>query len=318
MPLCGILNVNKAAGMTSHDVVVRVRRILRSRDPVRARLSSREASAKPRVGHAGTLDPLATGVLLICVGQATRLAEYLMERTRVYHAWLRLGITTDTHDAEGKVLVETPVEVTQEQVRRSLADFLGPIQQVPPMYSALKHDGTPLYKLARRGIELEREPRRVEIHELLLEDWSPPQLAIRVVCSSGTYIRALARDLGKALGCGGHVTALTRLACGPFTLEEAIGLEELAEAVAQGRLHEVMLPPDTAVADWPSLTLDEEATWRMIHGQPVAGTEMGPGERVRVYSHKGQFLALARWNRATGSWQPHKVFASLNEVRGSC
>ena len=312
MPISGILNINKATGMTSHDVVARVRRILLLRGSTRARLSSAEASAKLRVGHAGTLDPLATGVLLICVGQATRLAEYLMDGVRVYHAWLRLGITTDTHDAEGKVVNEAPVRATKDEVRRSLTAFLGRIEQVPPMYSALKRGGTPLYKLARQGIEVEREPRRVEIHELLLEEWSPPQVAIRVACSSGTYIRALARDLGKALGCGGHITALTRLACGSFRLEEAIGLEELAEAAAQGRLDEVMHPPDVAVADWPALILDEDATWRIIHGQAVRGAAMREGERARVYSHKGEFLAVAWWNRATGCWQPHKVFASSN------
>ena len=299
MSVSGILNVNKPSGMTSHDVVAQVRRILRSR-----------GSAKPRVGHAGTLDPLATGVLLICVGQATRLAEYLMDGIRVYHAWLRLGITTDTYDAEGKVVSEAPVQVTKEEVSRLLACFLGPIDQVPPMYSALKHGGTPLYKLARRGIEVKREPRRVEIHELRLEDWVPPQFAIRVACSPGTYIRALARDLGEALGCGGHVTALTRLACGSFTLEEAITLEELAEAVAQGRLEEVMHPPDAAVAGWPRLILDEDATWRIIHGQPVAGAAMAQGDRARVYSHKGKLLAIAEWNRASGCWQPRKVFVS--------
>jgi len=296
MTISGILNVNKPSGMTSHDVVDRVRRILRQR----------------RVGHAGTLDPLATGVLLVCVGQATRLAEYLVDTTKVYRARLRLGLTTDTHDAEGKVVAEAPVQATEEEVRRVLANFLGSLEQVPPMYSALKHQGTPLYKLARQSIEVEREPRRVEIHELLLEDWSPPQLTIRIACSSGTYIRALARDLGQALGCGAHVAALTRLACGPFTLEEAISLEELAQAAGEGRLEEVMHPPDAAVADWPPLILDEEAAWHIAHGQPVTGTAIGESEWARVYSLKGEFLALARWDRAKGRWQPHKVFASLD------
>lgn len=291
----GILNVNKTTGITSHDVVARVRRILRQR----------------RVGHAGTLDPLATGVLLICVGQATRLAEYLMDTVKVYRARLRLGLTTDTHDAEGRVVAEAPVQVTEDEVRRALANFLGPIEQVPPMYSALKREGTPLYRLARQGIEVSREPRQIEIHELLLEAWSPPQLTIRIVCSSGTYIRALARDLGQWLGCGAHVAALTRLACGPFTLEGAIRLRELAQAVAEGRLDEVMHPPDAAVANWPPLILDEEAGWRMTHGQPVAGAPMGDGEWARVYSQKGEFLAIARWNPVGGCWQPHKVFGSL-------
>jgi len=294
MTTSGILNVNKPAGMTSHDVVDRVRRILRQR----------------RVGHAGALDPLATGVLLICVGQATRLVEYLMDTTKVYRARLRLGITTETHDAQGKVVAERPVEVTEDEVRQALATFLGPIEQVPPMYSALKHEGIPLYKLARRGIEVERKPRRVEIHEISLEEWSSPWLTIRLTCSPGTYIRALARDLGEQLGCGAHVASLTRLACGDFTLEEAVGLEELAQAVAEGRLSEVMYPPDAAVASWPSLTLDEDAAWRITHGQQVVGTVTGEGEWARVYSPQGEFLAIAERDRQTGRWQPRKVFRS--------
>jgi len=307
MSICGILNVNKRAGVTSHDVVACVRRILRDCAPV--------GSAKLRVGHAGTLDRLATGVLLVCVGQATRLAEYLMQNVKTYRVRLQLGIATDTHDAEGEVVTEGAVQITEEEVHQAMAGFLGVIEQVPPMYSALKYQGTRLYRLARQGVEVERAPRQVEIRELLLEDWSRsgsdigPQLTIRVACSSGTYIRALARDLGQRLGCGAHVVALTRLACGPFTLEEAIDLEELAQAVVGGRLEEVMHPADTAVADWPPLILDEESAWRMTHGQSVAGTAMEESEWARVYSSAGgEFLAIARWNQAVGCWQPHKVF----------
>jgi tRNA pseudouridine55 synthase len=308
MSISGIFNVNKPVGMTSHDVVAWIRRILRRDAPM--------GPVKLRVGHAGTLDPLATGVLLVCVGQATRLAEYLMQNVKMYRVRLQLGIATDTHDAEGEVVSEVPARVTEDEVRRVMAGFLGLIDQVPPMYSALKHQGTPLYKLARQGIEVQRAPRRVEIHELLLEHWSPPgsdigpQLTIRVTCSSGTYIRALARDLGRRLGCGAHVVALTRLACGSFRLEEAISLEELAQAVAGGRLEEVMHPSDAAVADWPPLILGEDCAWRMTHGQPVAGTGMERGEWARVYSSKGEFLAIARWNQAVGCWQPHKVFVA--------
>jgi tRNA pseudouridine55 synthase len=306
MSISGILNVNKPAGMTSHDVVVRVRQILRRYSPTGA--------GRSRVGHAGTLDPLATGVLLVCVGQATRLAEYLMRNIKTYRSRLQLGITTDTHDAEGEVVTRVPTQVTGDEVRAAMAEFVGQIDQVPPMYSALKRQGTPLYRLARQGIEVERAPRRVQIRELLLEDWSPtgsdpgPQLTIRIVCSSGTYIRALARDLGQRLGCGAHVVALERLACGSFTLEEAIGLEALAPAVAEGRLDEVMHPPDTAVSDWPRLILNEEAARRITHGQPVAGLATGEGEWARVYSLKGEFLAIARWNQTVDCWQPHKVF----------
>jgi len=178
--ISGILNLDKPAGMTSHDVVVHVRRLLGVR----------------KVGHAGTLDPMATGVLLICLGQATRVAEYLMRSDKVYRAEIRLGVATDTHDAEGKVIKTTQVTVGEGEVREALASFVGQIEQVPPMYSALKRQGVPLYKLARRGIVVERKPRTVKIHQIKLLDWSPPLVTIEVTCSPGTYIRALARDLG--------------------------------------------------------------------------------------------------------------------------
>jgi len=315
----GILNINKPQGMTSHDVVVQVRRILRKggySTPSSTRPA--RAPARMRVGHAGTLDPLATGVLLICVGQATRLAEYLMRHDKVYRAVLRLGIVTDTYDAEGEVVAQALVHVAEDEIRRALADFLGPIEQLPPMYSALKHRGKPLYKLARQGVEVRRKPRQVKIHELTLEDWSPseseggPSITLRITCSPGTYIRALAHDLGQRLGCGAHVAALTRLACGPFTLEEAINLEALAQAVLEGQLKEVMYPPDAAVSYWPSLVLDQESAWRITCGQSVAGRRGREGEWVRVYSSQGEFLAIARWNQDESCWQPHKVFASLN------
>jgi tRNA pseudouridine55 synthase len=255
-------------------------------------------------------------VLLVCIGQATRLAEYLVRGVKTYRAGIRLGTTTDTADADGQVVSQVPVRVTQDEVLGAMAHFLGPIEQVPPMYSALKYRGRPLYELARKGIEVKRDPRRVEIHELLLEDCSlseaepGPHLTVRVVCSPGTYVRALARDLGQVLGCGAHVMSLARLASGCFTLEEALSLELLAQAAAEGRLAEVVHPPDAAVADWPPLILDEEYAWRMTHGQSVAGRGLDEGEWVRVYSLQKEFLAIARWNQSTRSWQPHKVFVA--------
>jgi len=182
--ISGILNVNKPTGMTSHDVVDRVRRMTGQR----------------RVGHTGTLDPLATGVLVVCLGQATRVAEYLMA-DKVYRAQLCLGVSTDTHDAKGEVIATAEVDVREEEgwrIRKALASFVGSIQQVPPMYSALKRQGVPLYKLARQGITVEREPRPVQIHDIELLAWTPPLLVIRVDCSPGTYIRALARDLARS------------------------------------------------------------------------------------------------------------------------
>ena len=304
----GILNVDKPQGMTSHDVVDRVRTMLRGATPAPSGPARPPRSRTLRVGHAGTLDPLAEGVLLLCVGHATRLAEYLVDTVKVYRSLLHLGISTDTLDAEGKVVATAQVHATQDEVRRALTTFVGPIDQIPPMYSAVKRHGVPLHRLARQGIQVARESRRVVIHELSLEDWSPPELTIRLTCSSGTYVRAIARDLGQLLGCGAHVKALTRLACGAFTLEEAISIEELRQVIAERRLDQVMHPSDAAVAHWPAVVLDEEDTWRVAHGQAVTGSPDAKGEWVRIYSSTGKFLAIAHWNREGGCWQPHKVF----------
>lgn len=295
--ISGILNVDKPAGMTSHDVVDRVRQMTGQR----------------RVGHAGTLDPSATGVLVVCLGQATRVAEYLMA-DKVYLAQICLGVSTDTHDAEGEVTATAEVDVREEEVREALASFVGPIQQVPPMYSALKREGTPLYKLARQGITVEREPRPVEIHNIELLAWTPPLLIIRVECSPGTYVRALARDLGQKLGCGAHLHSLTRLASGHFTLEKAVSLE----ALAQGNWREFIHPLDEALLDFEPVVVDAQAEQRIRHGQqveapplppPIAGGEWRH-ELRRAYSQKGELIAILRHDPQTGLWQPQKVFTA--------
>jgi len=292
--ISGILNLDKPAGMTSHDVVARVRHLLGIR----------------KVGHAGTLDPMATGVLLICLGQATRVAEYLMRSDKIYRAEIRLGVTTDTHDAEGQVIKTAKVNVGEEEVREALASFVGQIEQVPPMYSALKREGIPLYRLARKGIVVERKPRTVKVHRIKLLDWSPPLVTIEVTCSPGTYIRALARDLGERLGCGAHLAALTRLASGRFTLDEAVSLDKLAEAAAQGRWQELLHPLDAALQDFPAVTLDEAAERRVRFGQQVAIEHSGPEPFCRAYSTRGELVALLRYDPQTGLWQPKKVFTA--------
>lgn len=295
-PITGILNIAKPAGMTSHDVVDRVRRI----------------SGQRRVGHAGTLDPSATGVLVLCLGQATRVAEYLMASDKVYRAQIRLGVSTDTHDAEGEVTATAEVEVSEEEgwrVREALAAFVGPIQQIPPMYSALKRDGIPLYKLARRGITVEREPRSVVIHDIELLRWTPPLLTIRVKCSPGTYIRALARDLGQKLGCGAHLHSLARLASGRFTLEEAVSLDELAEAFTQGNYQEFIHPLDEALLDFEPMVVDAQTEKCIRHGQQIQGpAACERGELRRAYSEKGELIAILRHDLQTELWQPKKVF----------
>jgi tRNA pseudouridine55 synthase len=252
----GILNLDKPRGPTSHDVV----------DHVRALTGIR------RVGHAGTLDPLATGVLLVCMGRATRVAEYLMAGQKAYRARVRLGIATDTYDAEGQVTAEAPVEVSRAQVEAALARFRGTITQVPPVYSALKYKGTPLHRLARRGVKPERLPlkaRQVEIFRLELTAWEPLACTLEVTCSPGTYVRALAHDLGQALGCGAHLAGLARLSSGEFRLEDAVTLEEFAQAIAEGRWLDLLYPIDAALTGFPALYVDADAARRVCSGRAI-------------------------------------------------
>jgi len=295
----GILVVNKPQGWTSHDVVGRIRRLTHQK----------------RVGHAGTLDPMATGVLLVCLGRATRVAEYLMDSDKTYRAVMRLGVETDTYDAEGQVVAAQPVNVDESDLRAALARFIGEIDQVPPMYSALKRDGKPLYKLARQGIEVEREPRRIRIHDIALRAWQPPDATIEVRCSSGTYIRSLAHDIGAALACGAHLIALTRLASGSFTLDNAVTLENLTGLQdLSGLLH----PLDAALQDLPILTLDADQARRIVLGQaiPLLGVEAGPApcgsagsSLCRAHDASGALLAIMAFDAAAQVWRPKKVLA---------
>ncbi|MCX7854458.1 MAG: tRNA pseudouridine(55) synthase TruB [Anaerolineae bacterium] len=291
----GILNLNKPRGLTSHDVVARVRAVAQQRE----------------VGHAGTLDPMATGVLLLCLGRATRLAEYLMDSPKLYRARVRLGVTTDTDDAEGTVIAEKPVSVDRMAVEAALGQFRGPILQVPPMYSALKRDGRPLYRLARQGQMVEREPRPVEIYRLDLTAWEPPELTLEVLCSPGTYIRALARDLGEALGCGAHLTGLIRLASGDFRLEDAVELEALTPESLPGFL----LPLDTALWQYPALYLNEAEARAVRHGRdiPASSFAVSPKARrrgvqlARAYGPDDRLLAVLEYRPDQDVWHPRKV-----------
>jgi tRNA pseudouridine55 synthase len=304
----GILNLDKPRGSTSHDVVNRVRALTGVR----------------RVGHAGTLDPLATGVLLICIGRATRVAEYLMAGQKIYRARVRLGITTDTYDAEGQVLARAPVEASRPQAEEALAHFRGTISQVPPMYSAIKHRGTPLHRLARQGLEVERKPRQVEIMRLELIGWEPPACTLEATCSPGTYVRALVYDWGQALGCGAHLTGLIRLASGEFRLEDAVALEELAQAAAEDRWPDLLHPIDAALTRFPTLHLDADAARRLCLGQaiippspPPGGGDWGMGGLARAYGPDGTFLALAAYDPTASVWRPRKVFSTQRPEPGA-
>ncbi len=290
--LSGVLCVDKPLGMTSHDVVGRLRRVAGLR----------------RVGHAGTLDPLATGVLLLCLGRAARLIEYLVGHDKVYETTVRLGQTTATYDAEGAVMEERPfLHLTLPQIEDALTQFRGDIRQQPPIYSAIKQGGQPLYKLARQGrTEVTRPYRPVTIHELTLLSWEPPYLSLRVGCSSGTYIRSLGYDVGEALGCGGHLSTLRRLAVGDFGIETAVPLNNLTPE----NLTSHLLPPDTAVRHLPRLTLPETAVAAILQGKVVDQTESFPGDLARAYGPDGQFLGIVA--AQDGYWVAHKMFPAVS------
>lgn len=289
--LDGILNLNKPRGMTSHDAIALVRKI----------------SGQKRVGHAGTLDPLASGVLLLCLGQATRVAEYLMASDKVYDARIRLGITTDTYDAEGRITDQAEVRVTRAEVEQELSHFVGPLQQTPPMYSAIKHKGTALYRLARQGQTVVRMPRRVEIYALELVKWAPPELQVRVHCSKGTYIRSLAHDLGQRLGCGAHLADLVRVASGVFRIEQSLTLDEVQRAFAAGGGARILQPLESALQAFPAATVNQVMATAIAHGQPVE-LAANPGTLLmRAYRSDGRLLALLRHDKQQ-LWKPHKVF----------
>jgi tRNA pseudouridine55 synthase len=297
--LSGILIVDKPPGMTSHDVVDEVRRMTGQR----------------KVGHAGTLDPMATGVLIVCLGQATRVAEYLMAGRKRYRATIVLGTSTDTYDAEGEISDSNGrIDFTVAEIDEALAQFVGCIEQVPPMYSAVKRHGTPLYKLARQGRIVERGPRQVEIDAIELLDWSSPTLVAEVTCAPGTYIRSLAHDLGQCLGSGAHLAALVRLSSGRFGLEDAVSLARLDEAFQHGQEDRYLLPVDEALLDWPAIIVSAEDGRRIAQGQsiqadPPGGRENGDG-LCRAYSLDGDFLAIMTYHAPSQRWRPRKVFAA--------
>jgi len=299
--LAGILNVYKPSGPTSHDIVALIRRW----------------SGVRRVGHAGTLDPLAEGVLLVCLGRATRVVEFLMGSTKQYRAEITFGISTDTYDAAGTVVSQSPPEripSSRKTIEEAIRQFVGEIEQIPPAFSALKKDGQPLYKRARRGENVAAQARRVRIDEIVIVGWQTPKLVIEVTCGAGTYIRSLAHDLGTVLGCGAYLTALTRLASGQFTAEDAAPLDAVREAFENGTVTELLHPLDTALAALPRLTLSADDARRLLRGQPVIGAgspdEAGTAATPwRAYDAGGQFLALVVYDRDHRRWRPKKVFA---------
>ena len=276
----GVLPVDKSAGLTSFQVVAHLRRLLRV----------------PKMGHGGTLDPGATGVLPILIGEATKLTPYLVDLDKEYLATVRLGVATDTQDLTGTTL-ETRVVPALERshVERCLRGFVGLIRQVPPMYSALHHAGQRLYELARQGLDVERQPREVMVHAIALESMALPDLVIRVRCGKGFYVRTLAADLGTALGTGGSLASLQRTRVGPYRLETAVPWETVREARDGGLLWPQLLPPDSALMGMPELRLAEAPVRAFLHGQAVAvegGADTAGGALLRVYGPDGAFLGI--------------------------
>ena len=292
----GILNINKPYGKTSFSIVSLVKRL----------------SGEKRVGHAGTLDPAATGVLPVCLGQGTRIVEFLVEAPKTYKAEIELGVATDTHDATGTIVSRgDPSAVTKEKLLEALDSFRGLIEQTPPMYSAVKHEGKPLYELARSGIKVPRKSRKRWVYRLELSDWQPPVVTVEVECGKGTYIRSLADDLGQLLGCGASLKSLVRLKCGIFSLEDAITIPKLEEGFRHGYWEQFLYPIDSVLGEWGAVVVDDDAAESIKNGRPPTLTEPPApvaGNRCRVYSRDGTFLAVLSFDAETGQWQPEKVF----------
>ncbi len=298
----GFINLYKPAGITSMEALRRVKRITGQRQ---------------KVGHGGTMDPLARGVLPICFGQATRLMDYVVGGSKRYVMDIKLGESTTTYDAEGEITSQRDASgVTEQQVLSALERFIGVVDQVPPMYSAVKVDGQRLYKLARSGVEVERQPRSVEIHSVQLTRMNLPELTLDVECGKGVYMRTLAHDLGEILGCGAHVTDLERQSCGGFSSENSVTLDDLEEAAqSPGGWLELLHPLDWVLRSFKTVTVGSAAERFLRNGQPVSlgnpNINAGYLEQFRAYNSAGQFLALVRFERASNSWRPLKVFNTI-------
>lgn len=279
----GILNIYKEKGYTSHDVVAKLRGIV----------------GQKKIGHTGTLDPDATGVLPVCLGKATKVCDLLTDKDKTYRAILRLGITTDTQDISGQVIKERdPRGLKGEEVRQAILSFVGAYEQVPPMYSALKVNGKKLYELAREGKTVERKSRPVHIHEIQIQEMNLPRVEFTVTCSKGTYIRTLCHDVGEKLGVGGCMEELERIAVGRFHLRDALTLKEIQEMKEEGTLEEVLRPVDSVFLQYPKMHVKESCESLAFNGNPLPkkGVEVFEGAKedqiFRLYTESGEFLAL--------------------------
>lgn len=291
----GILVIHKEKGFTSHDVVAKLRGILHMK----------------KIGHTGTLDPDAEGVLPVALGKGTRLVEFLTEKQKTYEAVLHLGIETDTQDMSGRILKEKEVCVSPQEVLDVMESFLGEQQQIPPMYSALKVNGKKLYELAREGKEVERKPRPVVFYEIRLLEMALPLVRFSVTCSKGTYIRTLCHDIGQKLGCGGCMESLIRTKSGAYTLEESHFLSEVQEMALEGRAEELVIGIEEILSEYPRVVCEASGDRLLRNGNPVP-ISCVKGDavqgQVRIYTSEGIFMALYQWEERRKAYQPVKMF----------
>lgn len=306
----GILNIDKPYGKTSFGIVSLIKRLTGQR----------------HAGHAGTLDPMATGVLPICLGRGTRVTEFLMDATKAYRAEIELGVATDTYDSSGKITQRGDTSgINLEQLREAFSSFCGSIRQTPPMYSAVRHLGKPLYVWARAGIEIERKSRPAEIYHLEIVDWQTPVVTIEVVCGKGTYIRSLAHDVGQCLGCGANLKSLIRLRCGPFEIRDSISVTQLEDAFHNSYWQQYIYPIDAVLLHWKAVVVNDNTGDAIKNGRPIILNRCYPidptghtgyfssalfnlDNRCRVYTLDGSFLGVLRFNADSEQWQPQKVF----------
>lgn len=298
----GYLNINKPPEWTSTDVVRKLKGMTKVK----------------KIGHGGTLDPIATGVLPICLGNGTKFAEMILLGTKEYVITLKLGVTTNTYDSEGDVSGEADFsEVTQEQAEKALDNFRGQFEQVPPMFSAVKHNGKRLYELARQGVEVERKRRKVEVKQLSLTRWEPPEAELHVECSHGFYARSLVHDFGQELSCGAHLTGLVRTRAGRFSLEDTHTIEDVQERVNNGDWHSLVEPLDFTLQHLPSVKLDPTTAEAVQHGQPLSVSQFGPptgakpGQQVRAYNSDSELIAILVFEPQKLGWRPDKVLATV-------
>lgn len=297
----GIINVYKEKGFTSHDVVAKLRGILKQK----------------KIGHTGTLDPEAEGVLPVCLGKATKLCDLLTDKDKTYEACLRLGIQTDTQDMTGKVLKEAAVSVSEEKVKETVLSFVGEYNQIPPMYSALKVNGKKLYEYAREGIEVEREPRRVTIYSIEIKKIELPRVWFRVACSKGTYIRTLCNDIGERLGCFGCMETLVRTKASVFEMESSLKLSEIEQLRDENKIDTVLFPLDAMFENMSCAIVKKEFDKLLYNGNPLAPEffedEYRKDSQIRVYDRENHFIGIYSWEERNKQYQPVKLFLPVED-----